>query len=483
MLESAHRLFAIENPLGQDRPEVPVVAPSRHRLTIGQEIRGEWARWYCSEALLGFVKRQPQPSVGSFKFSFRNLGENWTALVHEAKSFGGENWVDADIATTLQDARPDDLYSGVWINTGIPATSIREANTLQALRQLLQGVDASAFLATDGTSPVEGFQRAIAGVLIGDRLGDLHLFVVLSGNTAVRCSQIRSEDAPTHPRSPQSGELSGKSVGIIGLGSAGSKMAISLGRMGIRAFYLVDHDLLLPVNLQRHALDWECVTQHKVDAVAVALRHICPGIRADVSRLHIAGQESNAAVSGALKRLGDCDLVIDATANSRVFNLLAAVARAAGKPMVWMEVYGGGIGGLVARSRPGLDPSPQDMRLAYLQYCEEHPDVASRPVTADYAAENDEGVVLTASDADIAVVAHHAVRLAVDCFVSPECSKYPYSMYLMGLAKAWVFEAPFATIPISTASLPAARPQAINAAELGPDNAAFLLSLFEKSGR
>ena len=51
MLESAHRLFEIENPLGEDRPHIPVVAPSRHKLTVGQELRGEWARWYASRAL------------------------------------------------------------------------------------------------------------------------------------------------------------------------------------------------------------------------------------------------------------------------------------------------------------------------------------------------------------------------------------------------------------------------------------------------
>ena len=45
MLESAHRLFEIENPLGRDRPEMPVVAPSRHCLTMGQELRGEKLRW------------------------------------------------------------------------------------------------------------------------------------------------------------------------------------------------------------------------------------------------------------------------------------------------------------------------------------------------------------------------------------------------------------------------------------------------------
>ena len=480
MLESVHRLFEIENPLGQDRPELPMVAPSRHQLTIGQELRGEWARWYSSAALQGFLKEQPKPSVGSFQFSFRNLGETSAALVHEAMPLGGEIWRDVQIPTTLPEAGPRDLYTGIWFKTDLDATAIGKPNNLQGLRQLLESMNASTFLATDGTSPIEGFQRSITGVLISDRFEDLHLFVVLSNVTAIHCSPIRSENVSTHPRAPESANLNGKSVGIVGLGSAGSKIAISLARMGIRKFYLADHDLMLPENLQRHALDWQSVTQHKVDAMATALRQIAAETKVDVSRLHLTGQESNAAISGVLKHLGDCDLIIDATANSRVFNLVAAVARIATKPMVWLEVFGGGIGGLVARSRPGLDPSPQDIRVAYLQYCDENPNLTSQVASADYAAESSDGELLTASDADVAVIAHHAARFVPDYFASPEHSKYPHSIYLIGLKKAWVFEAPFATIPISTTSLPVAQPHNMDAAELGPENVAFLFELFKK---
>ena len=99
----------------------------------------------------------------------------------------------------------------------------------------------------------------------------------------------------------------------------GSKVAISLARMGVRKFYLIDHDVLLPENLQRHALDWQGVIQHKVDAMMTAIDRIAPGSQVEVCRLQIMGQESSASVSGALSRLAKCDLLIDATANPRVF--------------------------------------------------------------------------------------------------------------------------------------------------------------------
>jgi hypothetical protein len=274
----------------------------------------------------------------------------------------------------------------------------------------------------------------------------------LSGETLLACTRVQSDESPADIRFPEAKEISHKSIGIVGVGSAGSKIAISIARMGARKFYLVDHDVLLPENIQRHALDWQSVIQHKVDAMAVAIGRVAAEARVEVCRLHLAGQESNASVSGALDKLAECDVIVDATANPKAFNLLAAVARTAGKPMIWLEVYGGGIGGMVARSRPRVDPIPQVMRNAYLQYCTNNPDPVVSKTIGKYVTETADGDALIASDADISIIAHHAARFIPDCFVTPDSSKFPSSMYLVGLTKAWVFEAPFVNIPISMAS-------------------------------
>jgi sulfur-carrier protein adenylyltransferase/sulfurtransferase len=480
MLESAYRLLHSENPLGEDRPKVPMIAPSRHRLTVGQELRGEWARWYASRAFANYLAEQPGRSVGSFKFSFRQTGETWVGLVHEAMLLGGSPWRDDQVPTTLPGAEAKELYVGVWFKTDIDGRSIGRPSRIAELQALLADMEGAKFIATDGTSPVDGLQRYIAGVLIMDREGELHLFVMLSGETIITCSKVQSETTPVQSRSPDSDELKGKTIGIVGMGSAGSKIAISLARMGVRKFYLVDHDVLLPENFQRHALDWQGAVQHKVDAMTFAIDRVAPGAQVEVCRLHIAGQESNASVSGALNRLTACDLLIEATANPRVFNLLAAVARTTSRPMIWMEVYAGGMGGLIARSRPGTDPTPQDMRGAYLQYCTDNPDLNLKSVPEDYAAETEDGEVLVASDADIAIIAHHAARLVPDCFAPPERSKFPNSMYLIGLARGWVFDAPFVTIPISMASYSVAGWKDDQKTELRPEDAEFLRGLLQK---
>jgi hypothetical protein len=106
-----------------------------------------------------------------------------------------------------------------------------------------------------------------------------------------------------------------------------------------------------------------------------------------------------------------------------------------------------------------------------------------RPGAAnDYGAENEEGEIYQASDADVAIIAHHAARLAADTALTAEQSSYPYSMYLIGLDKAWVFEAPFATIPIATAHLLRSEPETAEETDAGRDgdNAEFIVSLIKK---
>jgi len=148
--------------------------------------------------------------------------------------------------------------------------------------------------------------------------------------------------------------------------------------------------------------------------------------------------------------------------------------------MIWMEVFGGGMGGMVARSRPGLDPTPQDMRGAYLQYCTDNPDPTVRKGAENYATETDYGEVLVASDADISIIAHHVAGFVPDCLAPAERSKFPHSMYLVGLTKGWVFDAPFVNIPISMASFSVAGWSNRQETELVADNGEFLLGLLQK---
>jgi|RhiMetdeSRZDD1v2_1073273.scaffolds.fasta_scaffold27413_3 sulfur-carrier protein adenylyltransferase/sulfurtransferase len=317
-------------------------------------------------------------------------------------------------------------------------------------RQYGYGVGCDHSVSRPTTALPPFFVRTLPDPLILDKAHNPHFFIVFDDDVALELALVRSEASARLPRTPEAYQgLTAKSVGIVGVGSAGSKIASTLARMGMGEFFLVDHDIFFPENIERHVLDWNNIGDHKADGVGEMLSRMSSRIKVDVSRVHLTGQESTPTVSGVLRKLSQCDLLIDATANPRVFNLLSSVALASQKPLVWLEVYAGGMGGLIARSRPGRDPAPQVMRGIYNQYCIDHP-VPDLQLARDYAAQEPDGRILVASDADVSILAHHTARLAVDTVLGCDPSAYPYSMYLIGLAYWWVFQAPFHTVPIDT---------------------------------
>jgi molybdopterin/thiamine biosynthesis adenylyltransferase len=414
-------------------------------------------------------------------FSVRSFGTAAIALVHEAGDLNGRTWVDAAIPAKLPETRGASLHKGIWVRTPLAASAFPGARSLSDLQALLSDVTPPNLLAVDGSSPVDGFPESIAAVIAFDGESSAHFFLILSCDKATHFTAFQSVEPHDAARVLRGEALPSKSIGIVGAGSAGSKIAVSLARMGASRFYLVDDDILLPENLKRHALDWQGVGQHKVHAVAEALQNIDGGIVADVAIARLTGQESSAWIAGVLERLADCDLVVDASANTDVFNLLVAVLQPNPKALVWLEIFGGGIGGLVARCRPESDPDPQQMRASYLQFCEKHPAPPSmREKRGRYESTASGDDVLSASDADVGIIAGHAARFVADSLLSPEASIFPHSMYLVGLAREWVFTAPFSTIPISITSSEPWRGKEVDAS-LEPEMIEFLTDLIEKS--
>jgi len=163
----------------------------------------------------------------------------------------------------------------------------------------------------------------------------------------------------------------------------------------------------------------------------------------------MGGQESGGTLSGTMRDINECDLIIDATADAATFNLCAAIARRSKKPMCWAQVFGGGAGGIVVRLRPEIDPTPliarQRIEDWYARQGVEWPDDGS---SQPYAETNGVGTPLIADDADVSVIAAHLSRFAVDLLARPEATIFPYSAYVIGLADRWLFTAPFDVRPI-----------------------------------
>ena len=76
--------------------------------------------------------------------------------------------------------------------------------------------------------------------------------------------------------------LAEKKVGVVGLGSGGGFVALSLAMSGVRQFVLVDKDILEQGNVTRHVADMRYVGQIKAAAVADLILNRNPAAMIDL---------------------------------------------------------------------------------------------------------------------------------------------------------------------------------------------------------
>jgi sulfur-carrier protein adenylyltransferase/sulfurtransferase len=448
VLESAYTLLSTENPHGTGEQHV---VPIQHELSPGQTLRASYIRAYVSQEVPAYLAELPPLSMGSIDCWMRWQSRSFLVLLQGLQPANGyPEWSNGAIPKMLGD-RPE---KGIFCKTQHDSENLKRIKTLHDLETILEQSGYSADLLTGIDSTWSEYTaKGLFCVLLTDAKDQIHCFLKISADKEELSdiSLVHAAHAITNPRIPKELKpLSGKSVGIVGLGSVGSKIALSLARTGIGKFYLVDEDVFLPDNICRHSLDWRNVGEHKVHAVADVLSCISAVAQVDARTLNLGGQESSLALDSVLKRLSQCDLIIDATANARVFNLLASVAKNYSKPLVWGEVFAGGIGGIVARSRPGLDPDPQGMRAALYEFFSKQDGPLPTILAEPYILESEEGLIMEASDAEVSIIASHLTHLAIDTVLLEGTSSFPYSMYVIGLQKEWIFHAPFHTIPIDT---------------------------------
>lgn len=304
-------------------------------------------------------------------------------------------------------------------------------------------------------------------LLLYDAQGGIRAFILSGGDeplsTEYRVIDFGGDDTQRLPGAFSM--LSDVTVAIVGLGSLGSKIAVSLARAGVRRFLFIDDDVVAPYNLVRNELNWLDVGFSKVDAVARELKRVAIGVEVKTRELRIAGQENPKLASMLSADLAKCSLVVDATASPQAFVALAALAKRGPMPMVWGEVFGGGGGALMARSRPGLDADPLSIR-AHIHGVMETMSPVPEGQDKDYGLEA-EGRVYVASDADVTALAASMTQFALDIVCAEGESAYPVAAYLIGFRKYWEFHCPFDTIPIdcSGALQPVAEPEQLTADE------------------
>lgn len=457
MIRSAHQLLELETP-DEDGQVVP--APSAHDVPVELAVRHTRARFYVDALSLraflrGDLDGSPievalDPSVES-------------CYVAHVLSIGPHPFdagpIPIETPPVLRETHL--VYPGRFFTVDSPGTA---SESIKTVDQLHRAVGDRAFLLTDS--------KWACVIRTSDRR--LALFLHLGGSDDLWT--FGTIYAPSDP--PRSGldsaALTGKRVGIVGLGSLGSKVAASLGRSGVGRFDLVDVDVLHPGNLERHDGDWRDIGRHKAELAARRLHLIAPDVKAIPWTTSLGAQVSAEEAGNVRAALAACDLLVDATANPDVFNHLSLIAMQNDQPLVWGAVYAGGLGGELARSQPGKDPSPFDIRQAMTQF---HDSSDERPPLAagrGYDGSVGQDQPLIATDADVSVFAAHMTAYALDALLDHDPSIYGAPAYFIGLKRGWLFESPFDTRPITVDAPLRERSTVPNVAEL---DVAFLSEL------
>jgi len=432
MIESAHRLLSSEQSVDGERREVP----DAHRTTIAQDVRGKLFRLIMSGEDQQRLEALPVLSVTELELEEVYQAQRWIARPSRIGGTEQPLWAHS--------LKPLNLVKRSGYVVRLPSNLINSVpsslDSLVEMAKTLELDNLATFIAD------VSIERPILLVTEGSSL----LLSLLPGKDKKDALRYKTIFLPpsAQRQNAEYEALKGKTVALVGCGSVGSKVAASLSRAGVGSFVLVDGDILFPGNIVRNDLDQRSVGLNKPDAVMARIQEINPFTEVSVRRVLMGGQESSASTEAALQSIAKCDVIIDATADATIFNLCAAVARSQRKPLVWGEVFAGGVGGIVARTRPDIDPTPLIARQQLVAWCADQGVPWDGKESEAYDLSRDDAPPLVADDAEVTIIAAHITRLAIDILVREE-TIFPNSAYAVGLRQEWIFSAPFETFPIN----------------------------------
>lgn len=422
LIESAYKLLSTE-----DETDEP--AESAHDLTLGQEVRQKVYRLLLSQGCRDALVALPEGSRISVKTAERNFVKTW---VSEITSIGQPEHVVWEVAPTTKFGNT--INEGIVFREPVPSGFPDKAAAKEFLGETL----------TDWKSARQG-KNPILIFVYDDTIKMFELIETLDNLISYETIPLPSDQA----RLPAAQDaLRSMKVGIVGCGSVGSKIAASLARSGVSSFVLVDSDVFFVGNVDRNQLDRRAVGVNKTKGVERSILDINPDASVDISDALLGRQESGAWSADAAMKLAKCDLIIDATADINAFTACAAIAQAYKKPLIWGRVYEGGLGGLIARARPDIDPVPQAARRQIDGFFRRN-DIPwhSSNETRNYGG-SDEGNPVVAGDAEVGIIAMHMARFAIDAMTRPTDTEFPSSVYAIGFTVKWMFTQPLELWPI-----------------------------------
>lgn len=449
VLRSAYNLLVKENPLGEGVHER--VQSAHH---IGEIQSYDWNQYpiLIGKSCLERIRGGTAEDLRGLRWMAAD--DVWPILISDAGDSTGSQ-------------RPPSVDIGTW-RFGVPVVLARcePPSTTPADRAALGavlGVDLSNEALSKG---------AIVVIAIGaERVVPYHS----PDEAAVYARKWVMLPDQSGLRSGRTTAALGKSVAVVGVGSVGSKIAEMLLRSGVDQLVLVDGDVFLPANLERHILDWRDVGFRKAHAVKRRLLHIAPGAQIEVIDESLNWQRSARTHAQQIEAITNCDFIVDATGDLPSAFLLGALAFQNGQPFVSAEVFEGGLGALVARSIPGRDPPYVAGRAAYTAYCDK---MNVQPPTSGYGtyeALSEAGKPIVADDVAVTIAAAHAARVILD-ILDERVGTMDAAFLLIGCRVGWLFERHGHTI-----SLDVGPPPSESTAVDDADSRAFVLALAQEA--
>ncbi len=338
VLLSAFHLLETEDPLGQAAGQ----APSAH--AVGEIQNYDWG---ADPVLIGAgcaarLNAGTASEVNALRFL---MSDNVTpTLIHDAQDRSSKRRPPStDLRSWLCEVP-------VYLAAGTPPTDAVDRDALIAAGNFDE----------EARSAI-GISTAAVVLFVGDPLVVFHLGP--EGTVLRRRVLVLPDEGGA--RSGRATHVEGKLVAVVGAGSIGSKLAECLVRSGIARLRLVDGDVMLPANLERHSLDWRDVGSRKVHALKRRLMAIVPGIDVEVTAENLDWQRSSKSHAWQVEAIANADVIVDATGDPATALFLGAIANANSRAFVSAEVFEGGIGGLVASCLPERDPPYADARRPF----------------------------------------------------------------------------------------------------------------------
>lgn len=206
--------------------------------------------------------------------------------------------------------------------------------------------------------------------------------------------------------------LAKKKVGIVGLGSGGSPIAVELAKAGIGKFVLIDFDRIELSNLARHICGINDLGRFKTFAVRDYILQKNP--YAEITTCEI---DVNEHQEECIKALKDVDIILCASDNDKSRFFLNDIALKNKIPAIFGRAITRAIGGDVLRVRPHVGPCYNCLYSQNLRNTEEEISQKERQAKKflpDYTSEeNLIAVVQVGLASDISPITNFMVKLAL----------------------------------------------------------------------